>query len=292
MALIRKGPVSELLQGYLEASKQRTVLVRPLERYLLVNRVPSGRSHEVLHPSEVASDKWCPRWNQMVIEGVIEPPEKIHRLQMESIFAEGHAIHAKWQDWLGRMGVLYGIWKCVACGRKCWHVGKPDDLCEHGPMCIQYQEVPLRHGIWGGHADGIVEELSTVTDPSLLEIKSVGIGTIRFGAPQMMMSGETDLIKLFNHIARPFDTHIRQIQIYMELANRMYDAGDPEMRPVQSAIVIYENKANQSVKEFVVERDSSEIVDILEWTDEMEMLIGTGTFVQCPHGEKCIYEHN
>jgi hypothetical protein len=58
----------------------------------------------------------APRYAQMVIEGVIPVKPEKHRMRMQSIFAEGHAIHKKWQDWLGSMGspvrdlALRGLW--------------------------------------------------------------------------------------------------------------------------------------------------------------------------------------
>jgi len=283
---VRRGSISEALDKYLDASKSKTVLVGPLEKYLLLNPPGSERSSKVLHPSEVVSEGWCPRYNQMLIEGLVEPKAESHRLRTQSIFAEGHAIHNKWQTWLGYWGVLYGVWRCMACSAKCWHLGKPSDLCAH-PECVVYDEVPLRHGLWGGHADGIVE-FSHREAPSLLEIKSVGTGTIRWGAPHLMGSG--DLVSAFGKINQPFDKHVQQIQIYMELADRMYADGDPEIRRVESCVVLYECKADQAVKEFVVKRDSSYVRELLDYADEMEQLVGTGELIACPWRE-CKYEH-
>lgn len=285
---VPRGSISDALDKYLEASKSKTVLVGPLEKYLLLNPPGTERSSKVLHPSEVVADDWCPRYNQMLIEGLVEPKAESLRLRTQSIFAEGHAIHSKWQDWLGRMGVLYGVWRCTACGAKCWHLGRPSDLCDHSE-CVVYDEVPLRHGLWGGHADGIVES-PDLTASALLEIKSVGSGTIRWGAPHLMASG-ADLTTAFGKINQPFKKHIQQIQIYMELAARMCADGDPEMRAVESCVVLYECKADQAVKEFVVRRDPSYVLELLEYADEMESLVGTGELIECPWRE-CKYEHN
>lgn len=285
---VRRGSISQALDNYLEASKTKTVLVGPLEKYLMLNPPGSERSHKVLHPSEVVSEDWCPRYNQMIIEGLVEPKPETHRLRTHSIFAEGHSIHRKWQDWLGIMGSLYGLWRCTACGRKAWHLGRPEDLCKHGSECLVYDEVPLRHGLWGGHADGIVE-FAHLNEPALLEIKSVGSGTIRWGNPSLM-NGQ-DLSSAFSKINQPFEKHVKQIQIYMELANRMCEIGEPEMRPVQSCVVLYECKADQAVKEFVIKRDMSYVVDLFEYADEMEQVIGTGTLIACPWRD-CKHDHD
>ena len=121
----------------------------------------------------------------------------------------------------------------------------------------------------------------------LLEVKSIGTGTIRHGDPSLLEEGD-DLSSAFTKISHPFDNHLLQVQIYMELTQRMADAGDPEIRPVDNCVVIYECKSDQAVKEFVVRRDPSYIRDILEYADEMEALLGTGTYISCPFRE-CKY---
>jgi hypothetical protein len=288
MPIRRGGSIDDALSNYLEAAKSKTALVGPLEKYLLLNPAPNDRPTDVLHPSETVSDWWCPRYAQMVIEGIIPVKEEKHRMRMQSIFAEGHAIHDKWQTWLGSMGTLYGIWRCEACGKKAWSLGRPSDLCSHSASCIKYDEVPLTDGLWSGHADGIVD-LPGRPHASLLEIKSVGTGTIRWGNASLLDGN--DLSAAFGRIAQPFDNHIRQIQIYMELAHRMYKGGDPEIPLIDSCVVIYECKSDQAVKEFVVQRDSSYIVDILEYADEMATLVGTGEYIACPFRE-CKHDHD
>jgi hypothetical protein len=239
----------------------------------------------VLHPSEVASEGWCPRHAQLVLEEKVQVKQDNHRLRTQSIFAEGHAIHDKWQSWLGDWGVLYGRWKCSACRTVAWSYGKPDDLCEHPLSCVKYAEVPLAHGIWGGHADGIL--LIQDQPVSMLEIKSIGTGSIRYGAPSIFMDGEP-LEKMFSRITQPFPSHMRQIQIYMELSSRILE---PEVPTVDQAIVLYELKSNQEAKEFVVQRDDTHIADILEWADEIESLLHTGDVIECPYS-KCRYSHD
>lgn len=291
MALIRKGSASGALKTYLDASKQPTVMVSGLEKHLLKQPPDTSRSQTVLHPSEVASDGWCPRYAQLVLEEKVKVTQDNHRLRTQSIFAEGHAIHDKWQTWLGDWGVLYGRWACIACSTFVWSYGKPTDICEHPPSCIKYAEVPLDHGIWGGHADGL---LTIPGQPvSLLEIKSIGTGSIRYGAPSIFMDGEP-LEKMFGRITQPFPSHMRQIQIYMELAERIYkEEGDESVvLATDQAVVLYELKSNQEPKEFIVKRDDTYIADILEWTDEIESLLGTGTLIECPYAEgRCKHEH-
>ena len=288
MTIIRKGTISEALSRYLDAGKKPSLLIGPLEKHLLVNRPPSDRDHHFLHPSEVAAEGWCPRYAQMVMEDRVEVVPETYGHRMLSIFEEGHAIHAKWQKWLGDMGVLYGLWRCVACNATDWSLGVPEDLCGHPLECVAYAEVPLQVGIWSGHADGIIR--LPESPEKVLEVKSVGTGTIRASAPEMFKD-DTDLSKLFRRISQPFPAHQRQVQIYLELRHRIVAARGGES--LDGAIVIYECKADQSPKEFVIQRDSSHIMDLLDWADEIEALLHSGELISCPYARgKCSHDHD
>ena len=282
---ITKTTLSGALSDYLDAGKRNTPIVSPLSKWLLRRELPpSTRSTFHLHPSEAAAEDWCPRYAQMVLESDEEPAPDRHRFQMENIFAEGHAIHAKWQKWLGDMGVLYGLWGCLACPAMAWSVGTPTDLCEHPPACVYYLEVPLETDLWQSHADGIVVVAGSPT--RMLEIKSVGKGTIRHAAPGLLRDCP-DMSDAFKKITVPFKAHRNQIQIYMYLANEINDMyPDGPIPAIDTAVVLYENKADQSVKEFVVPADISQIADILEASEDIQRHLDTGTLVPCNYTGK------
>jgi hypothetical protein len=65
-----------------------------------------------------------------------------------------------------------------------------------------------------------------------------------------LMSG-TDLEGAWKNIRQPFRTHILQGQVYLHLAHLMVEAGTLESAP-NDIVFIYELKANQDYKEFVV----------------------------------------
>lgn len=211
------------------------------------------RDTKHVHPSDLAKNDWCPRatYYKMTDETVSNPDSVA--LRRMNIFAEGHAIHEKWQKWLWMTGCLVGKWSCNSCGEG-W-MGKSPLVC---PECmsvdIKYREVDLYDEDYQiiGHADGEWEDSQ---GRALIEIKSIGLGTIRWDAPNLyegFENGELSLDELWKRIKRPLLPHRRQINLYMYL------------RKVDQAIVIYEWKPTQEVKEFHLSYDEALVKPMLE----------------------------
>jgi CRISPR/Cas system-associated exonuclease Cas4 (RecB family) len=202
----------------------------------------STRDTAHIHPSDLAKRDWCPRANWYTIREQPKDPENF-AFQRLNVFAEGHYIHAKWQDWLNHAGVLEGWWQCsnTICNHK-WEAISPKSCPSCGTPYPLYREVPLsneEHMILG-HADGIINDAN---GRALIEIKSVGLGTVRFEAPDLFNSyqkGDITLDGLWKKIRQPFPSHIKQGLLYM------YCTGIHEM------VYLYEWKPTQEVKEFVV----------------------------------------
>jgi hypothetical protein len=228
------------LRALLGASKTPSRVLGDLEKHLLTRPLDRSRSTTVLHPSEIIKDDWCLRASWFLLNGHVPAEDKVKRngLRMELIFAEGHAIHAKWQQWFRDMGRLYGVYSDGQ-----WGYGEDSSLA--------YKEVPLGYKPLrlGGHADGW---LVGFQGDLLLEIKSIGTGTIRYGNSKWL---EDSLEKSFKNIRRPFDDHIKQANVYVEILRLMYEAGLLDREPPKEILFIYECKANQEPKEFVVEAD-------------------------------------
>ena len=183
------------------------------ERYLLENNVEKSMERDKLHlhPSEICKRDWCPRSSYYRILGLPEPAESF-TLQRLNVFAEGNLIHQKWQDWLTEAGVMEGI-----------EVSILDEA----------------HRIMG-HADGVVNDKH---GRAVLEIKSIGIGTVRFEDIGLFMryaNKEISFDDVWTNIRHPFDSHVRQVQLYMHCLD------------ISEGIIIYEWKATQEVKEFSV----------------------------------------
>ena len=234
------------LQKYFDTKKADTRLLGEVERHLM-RRPLSPRSTTVLHPSEIIKNDWCHRYAYYLLQGGEAKKEK-PSLRLQNIFDEGHAIHHKWQKRFEEMGVLFGEWKCVVCSEMT--EGTAPVLCDNcGSNLVEYAEVTLRDDALRivGHTDGWIREIG---DDCLIEIKSIGAGTLRFEAPELLYDANGDVTKAWKNIRRPFRSHLLQGQMYLELARRMFGGDAPK-----EIVFIYELKADQDYKEFTVKAD-------------------------------------
>lgn len=206
------------LKNYKNALTSKGRLLPVVEKFLIKEQLESTRDTLHLHPSEICKRDWCPRSSWYTIRGY-ERQDKPLSFQTLNIFAEGHAIHAKWQTWLTESGVL------------------------------EKAEVPIydeEHRIMG-HADGIINDAK---GKAILEIKSVGAGTIRMEDFELFSNSSTP-DEMWKKVRKPFMTHLRQLNLYM------YCLG------IHEGVFIYEWKATQDVKEFSVKFQPELIEDIL-----------------------------
>ena len=241
-----------------------------LQRHVMraLGNEESTRRHDVMHPSEMSHKDWCHRHDYYRIVGT--PSEKEAALAnpsftLNNVFAEGHTIHGKYQTWLWEMGVLYGRWLCLSCDYN-WLDTSPEQCPECMSPRLMYREVPLNRDLVGGHADGGVNNLDGWD--GLIEIKSIGMGTLRFEAPrlhQRYLDGET-LENIWWKISRPFGTHMKQGQLYLWMAWPRYE----------EICFIYESKFHQQVKEFVVSYNPQTIAPILEKAREVTDAVAAG----------------
>lgn len=252
---------------------------------------PSTRRQDIIHPSEVAKTGWCPRSTYERIKrcrALGDPywkPSESVSVQLLNIFDEGHYIHDKWQKRLAAMGDLWGHWRCDDCGYLIENFWEYDDRC---PRCkshigYSYAEIPLRDKklLIAGHADGAVPRLN-----SLIEIKSVGVGTARIEAPEIFKANsegtKVDLTGLWRDIKEPFPAHVRQGQLYLYLCQNM-DFGDEEIK-FNKIIFLYESKFNQGAKEFVVKYDRAAISDVLTHIENIVDALENNSIIECPFG--------
>lgn len=199
-------------------------LLPHVERLLLENNEENTGNRDTLHlhPSEICKKDWCPRSSYYKIIGLPEKPRSF-TLQTLNVFAEGHLIHDKWQRWLTEAGLL------------------------------EQAEVPIyneEHLIMG-HADGIINDKK---GRAVLEIKSVGVGTVRFenyGLFAPYSRKEITLDELWSSIKVPFDSHVRQAQLYMYCLD------------IKDGIILYEWKASQDVREFSIKYQPEIVEPIL-----------------------------
>jgi CRISPR/Cas system-associated exonuclease Cas4 (RecB family) len=144
--------------------------------------------------------------------------------QKLNVFKMGHDIHDKWQKWMDDAGIL------------------------------EQAEVPLFSEEYHitGHADGIIKDSN---GRAVVEIKSIGAGTIRMEDPTLhglVNTKEITIDEAWNRIRKPFATHLRQLYLYMHILG------------IEKGVVLYEWKANQAVKEFQVSYQPEPVQDILD----------------------------
>jgi hypothetical protein len=258
------------LKRFLDAKTKPTRLIGDIERHLMARPV-GDRSTTVLHPSEIIKKDFCKRASYFLLNGHTKIAEKPN-LRLQSIFDEGHAIHHKWQRWFQEMGVLYGRFTCTSCLFTLFDIGMVE-CPQCGKDTMEYREVTLVDNDLriAGHTDGWIKGIGNDT---LIEIKSIGPGTIRSEAPNLFMDNEGDFMKAWKNVHRPFPSHIMQGQVYLELMQRMgYD--------VNEIVFLYELKADQDYKEFSIKRDFELVRHIFEKAEFIVDAVKAGVAPDC-----------
>ena len=95
-----------------------------------------------------------------------------------------------------------------------------------------------------------------------------------------LFKGGNDLFSAWRDVRRPFPTHIRQGQLYLELARRMAERGILESAPSE-IVFLYELKADQSYKEFVVKADPFIVKDMLDNAFDIARAVRAKTPLAC-----------
>ena len=264
------------------------LLLPHIERHVMRTMTggrPADHSEQRMHPSDMVKPEWCGRHDYYRIIGtpINKTGQANPSFRMTNVFAEGHAIHGKWQTWLWQMGVLVGDWLCRECAHR-WFAKSPTECQFCQSERLTYKEYPLRHERYmvEGHADGAVHFPDW---RSLIEIKSIGIRTLAFESPrlyQRYLDGES-AEEIWQAITHPFSSHMRQGQLYLWMAWPTYE----------QIVFIYESKFTQATKEFVVEYNKDFVASILETAKEVSQCVRTGyvpdrpDWVTGPDGKVC-----
>lgn len=266
----RSDVPNEAWGSLLDTFKKKTVLLEPITRHLLCRPAWAGREIAVIHPSDVVYDDACMRAVYFrITTGVVHEDTNLVR---ETIFAEGHEYHRKWQGWAWDIGVLEGNFLCHHCTHE-WYAVAPPACAECGAVRehLEYREVPvaLTKPELRGHADGILAQ----DKRRVLEIKSIGLGTVRMYAPELVIKhthkidGRTvvDVDAIWKEIKQPFLSHVKQVNLYCHALG------------IEEAVFIYEYKPNGQSKEFTVTatpaiyepllKKAKDLLDAIKWED-------------------------
>lgn len=247
----------------IKAPSDRGVL-KDLDLWLLtkfsdLDNVDKGHSGN-LHPSGISG---CPRavvYERIGIQKVEVWPMSA---KTQRIFDNGNSFHRRMQEYYARMGILWGGWKCHSCEgcdplRNVTNVD--DTIISRGcrkrdslrPECprgfpsewerdqkikprFDYDELGffIESKKISGYTDGILERGGT---RAVLELKSIKDQN-------------------FAALAGPQPDHNEQVQLYIYGFNADY------------AVIQYESKNSQDIKEYVIDRDESKIKELFDRAD-------------------------
>jgi CRISPR/Cas system-associated exonuclease Cas4 (RecB family) len=292
--------------------KAATGIVIPEVKKVMLDRKKTERASTVrrgMYPSEMSLSDWCPRATYYRMSGLPEPQTK-YSFSLENVFAQGNAVHEKWQTWLSETGKLWGDWKCSRCAAHVKNSLKPTEF--YGGSCIgtdwvkfeelvtrhkgeaprsiindfahdwRYREVTLKSTTLplSGHADaGLVDH------NVLVELKSISAGSFRYSAPKLFESHTHDLSGrkisdtdgMWKDFHAPLTSHLKQANLYLFMSNEMN-------LPFDRISFVYEYKANNQAKEFVVPYTYSIIEPILDTAHLVVDSLAKGNPPPCPKG--------
>jgi CRISPR/Cas system-associated exonuclease Cas4 (RecB family) len=247
-------------------------IVRP---HMVKKALENTRPYDVFHPS---SWGMCPRktayqyYNHA--EKFLDREDSDVDARMERIFDNGHGMHARWQNYLDGAGVLRGYWRCKnqACGIK--H-GEGELLgiinparttkgwtCKCGNASVAYEEIMVKSTQYNfeGHVDAVVDVSG---NPQLRK----GNGLDVFVVDMKSMKDE-----MFGELQEAKREHVIQVHIYMWLLN------------LTGAVVVYENKDNQALKEMFVPMDDNLVEQIKKQAEWLLLLLKNRKLPKRPAG--------
>ena len=272
-----------------------TGIVIPEVRRVLLDRVRKDdevTKHRAakIYPSEMAKNDWCPRATYYrMTTGDVKATKSSFTL--ENVFNEGNMIHNKWQNWMSQTGKLWGDWRCTRCAEYVKDSVRPEPY--FSGSCVgtgwvklestngipngikeyshdwRYKEVTLRSTSLpiSGHADGALIEHDV-----LVELKSLGVGSLRFEAPQLLKNHTheskstgkkiLDVDGIWRDFHRPLSSHVRQGNVYLWMCRELG-------LPFDKISIVYEFKSNQQAKEFLVPYSADIMDPMLEKAQEI-----------------------
>lgn len=236
-------------------------IVPIIEEQIIVDSAKDSikRRRDVFHPSEICFGLWCPReWLLCQREPSLYQKVKISK-ELQKRFDVGKVMHSYIQKKLGNAGVLFGVWECLRfCDdQNCTNIGfKPKkEVCKKAIWTYKEPTVIDEELHLYGNVDGII-----VKPPYkyTLEYKTIND-------------------RGFSTLIDPVYNHREQSMWYLDLLSRgkfhqwnVFCQDDSvkdiveELRPIvespyDGSIIVYQNKDDQSFREYKtdVKYDSS-----------------------------------
>lgn len=246
------------------------VLARPV---LVKKALGNTRKYDIFHPSAwgYCHRKIAYQYYQEKYRFLPQAEEDVDDRMMR-LFDNGHGMHARWQRYLADANVLVGLWKCDRCGAI--HgteskLGVRNPLrtdanwnCQCGARELSYEELSVRSEPqynFEGHVDAVVDLTGTEWE----KMTSVHRFVVDF---------KTINKEQFLDLREAKYEHVVQVHIYMWLLGLAH------------AVVAYECKDNQMMREFCVPRDEKMINKIMEEARRLLMITRAGKVPPRPAG--------
>jgi len=184
--------------------------------------------------------------------------------RLQRIFDNGHFLHSRLGQNLAATHLLRGVWKCVQCGTfhgKLEKLGikKPKECDECSSNRLKYHEIGYfdEETLLGGHVDGILD----------LRGESVNGETIPINCSEQESNIIVDFksmrAEVFRNLMEPKPNHYSQMQLYLYLSGLHFGK------------FLYENKNDQSFKEFLVTRNEDFIFTKVNEARDLKKIVTT-----------------
>ena len=224
-----------------------------IKEHMINKALNNNRRFDIFHPSA-----WGSCLRKIAYQFYNEKKPFLKRspsdldLRIERVFDNGHGMHFRWQEYLTNAKVLRGYWSCKTCQEM---YGNKEKLgifsplqtdsswkCKCGKNELEYHEVTVCSDSkynFKGNVDAVIDlrgsefEKGNDYDVYVVDFKSMKDS-------------------YFSELKQPKHEHVVQTHIYMYILD------------LKLAIVLYENKDNQQVKEMLVPRDERLIKKIKE----------------------------
>lgn len=237
----------------------------------------------LIHGSEVAAADWCATRAYFRLTEQYDITTDKSYWRRISVFEEGEHAHRRWQaalkdvreDAEGNQVFLFGDWHCLACSHRVYDSIPPDSCANCGalPGAIIYDEVRVTiDGLpFIGHGDAEVRVVNRSMEEHAegVEVKTLGVGTVRWYAPHLIPKhtcecGVLDMPKLWRNVTSPFPSHIRQSMLYGHL------------RGWEKVHIWYDSKVDQASKDFILGVDHDVVGPMVQDIEDTAESIAAG----------------
>lgn len=236
-------------------------IVDAVDKMLISLSMNNDRDYSYFHASEWDSCHRKLAYQYYEHKGYVNIDSSVVKpnAQLQRIFGNGHYVHDRWRSYFENIGRLYGVWKCT---NKSYHLesnhsavhgkdskyGIPKPLkCLCGNNEFQYTELGCRDDVtrWGGHFDALIDVTNWTYDHNCNLLPVSDDATIKPEDRFIIVDLKSMNPFQFDKLSSPLPKHNTQMQIYFYLLN------------LSRGKYIYENKSDQSTKEFWVHRDDA-----------------------------------